>query len=240
MFPRPLRDRERELLEYVLPEGRPGYTMYREHLAAMVALGEGRRGAGNLVLGYPGSALDRDSALPPVMAYGMLETFREQYSITVREETGDQIDVEIVSSHQEELPDQFEEKRRWTYSLWLPGLPSPCSGEPVREVQVSDSVIFAIAAGEKRLWAHHRDTGVNHLIPVTNFYNELMIARHIRDPKTALDSSLLFTEPDRHADQDLRAAFIAYNAWKHRFDIPPDPVPPRVSAWKALTGRLHR
>ena len=46
----------------------------------------------------------------PVIAYGMVETTRDAFTITVREEVAAQINVEIVSRRGEEIPDHFEEK----------------------------------------------------------------------------------------------------------------------------------
>jgi hypothetical protein len=52
---------------------------------------------------------------------------------------------------------------------------------------------------------------VNHLIPVTNIYNELMIHKHIRDPKIALAYNKLFSELSDFSDADLSKAFASYN-----------------------------
>jgi hypothetical protein len=218
-FPRSLRVKERDIIESVLPVDRPGYRDLRETIGKMVVLGEGRRGPGNLILGYAPDVPDVSSPLASVVAFGMVETTREAYSVTVRECAGNQIDVEIVSSKEEELPDHFEEKRRWTYSSWEPGDPSPCSGERVREIKVDDSVTLAIAQKERRLWMHDRSTGLVHPIPVTNYYNELMIQQRIRDPEIALHSRLLFEKSEEYPDEQLRDAFIAYNAIRHRVEI---------------------
>ena len=61
-------------------------------------------------------------------------------------------------------------------------------------------------------------------IPITNFYNEIMLLKGIRDPEIALHSALLFTEPGRFTDEDLRSAFIAYNTIRQRVEIAP-PAP---------------
>ena len=220
-FPRALRPKERDIIESVLPLDRPGYRDLREMIGKMVVLGEGRRGPGNFVLGFASDDPDLSSPLSSVVAFGMIETTRDAYSVTVRECSGDQIDVEIVSSRAEAVPDHFEEKGRWTYSSWAPGRTSPCSGEPVREIPVDGSVTLAIAPGEGRLWIHGRSTGMVHPIPVTSYYNELMIRRRVRDPEIALDSRLFFDGPDTYSDEELRDAFIAYNAIRHRVEIRP-------------------
>jgi hypothetical protein len=215
-FPRPLRLKEQDLLESVLPFDRPGYKDVRQRLRSMLVIAQGRRGAGNIILGYHGRPADLTMPLPPVIAYGAVETTRGTFTISVGEIVDDQMDVEIVSGRSEEIPDYFEEKRRWTYSTWSPGQVSPATGAPVREVTVGTGLVLAVSRREKRLWIHDRSTGMVHLIPVTNFYNELMIHQHIRDPRVALAPARLFEDLDRHSDIDLRSAFVSSNAMKRR------------------------
>jgi len=237
-FPRPLRPKERELLESVLPIDRPGYRAVRAAIAAMSVIAEGRRGPGNLVLGAPGAVPDLAAPPAPVIACGMLESTREHFAVTVREPAGGQIDIEIVSGHLTEVPDHFEEKRRWSYSQWSPGDPSPESGAPVREVRVDRARTLAICVTDRRLWLHDGESGIVHPIPVTNYYNELMLLKSIRDPGTALRSSLLFEQVDRYADADLRAAFIAYNAVRRRVEIRTEPAPTTPGGLRALLRRV--
>jgi len=218
-YPRPLRAKEIDLLESVLPSDRSGYGEYRDLIAKMVVLGQGRRGKGNLVLGFTGDVADTTSPLASVIAYGVVQTTQDSYSVTVREYVGNQIDIEIVSGAGEEIPDHFEEKRRWTYSTWAPGMVSPASGLRVREVPIADHLVLAIAGEEKRLWVHDRKTGMNLLIPITNFYNELMLYKNIRDPKVALASRMFFENLPSFSDSDLRAAFIAYNKLRRKVDL---------------------
>lgn len=189
------------------------------HIAGMVVLGEGRRGKGNLVLGFEGDIPDNTSPLAAVVAYGVIETTRESYSITVREYVGKQIDVEIVSGTQQELPDHYEEKRRWTYSEWKPGQLSPATNASVREITVDENTILSIARHEKRLWVYSRTSGVVLLIPITNYYNELMLLKNIRDPKVALKSGLLFMNLESYTDADLAAAFHAYNKLRPKVQL---------------------
>lgn len=211
-YPRPLRAKELDLLQSVLPVERSGYRHYRELIAAMVVLGEGRRGAGNYVLGYPGDEPDNQSPLAPVVAYGVVETTRDQYSITVREQSARQVDVEIVSRRGEEIPDHFEEKGRWTYSRWQPGMGCPRDGTPVREVTIDADVVLALAPTDRRIWVWERPTGVVRPVPITNLSHALMRVKGVRDPEVALRPSLLFERLGMFTDDELRRSFIAYNA----------------------------
>ncbi len=218
--PRQLRPKERDAVEFVLPADHPGYGEYRSIIAGMSVIGPGRRGAGNFVLGIPGDTPDITSPLASVIAYGMIETTNDTFTITIREHIGRQIDVEIVGSKGEEIPEHYEEKKRWTYSIWLPGAPSPASEAMPREVKVNDALTLALVPEEKRMWLHDSVTKMNLLIPITNYYNELMLHKSIREPKIALKSNLLFEQLGSYSDEDLRSAFLAYNRIHKKVDVP--------------------
>jgi hypothetical protein len=235
-----LRPKELDLLETVLPVDRPGYRGLRDRLESMMVLGEGRRGEGDLILGLPGDPPDSESPLPPVVAYGMVETTRGAFTISVREEAGNQINVEIVSGSGSGIPDHFEEKRRWTYSWWVPGEVSPATGAPVREVFIEAGVTLAFAPAEKRIWIHERSSGIVRLIPITNYYNELMIRRGIRDPRIALVPSLFWKDLRSYSDDDLLRAFVAYNTLRQRVPLHVDSPPVRRSGIPLFIRQLFR
>jgi hypothetical protein len=111
------------------------------------------------------------------------------------------------------LPDQFEERGRWTYSTWMPGDPCPATGRVVREVQLSESgdLLLALATGKQVLWVFDQRSMMNTLVPVTNFYNELMLLKGERDPGRALNHKLLFDAMETFTDAELRDAFTRYN-----------------------------
>jgi hypothetical protein len=223
-FPRQLRPKERDALTFVLPEHSVGYNRYRKLIDTMIVLAEGRRGKGNIVLGKRGDKADITSPLASVIAYGAIETTLDTFTITVRELVDEQIDVEIVGSRNDEIPYHYEEKRRWTYSTWEPNQSSPATGAAVREVRINDTLTLAVVQQEKRLWLHDAATLMNHLIPITNFYNELMLHKHIRDPNVALKSPMFWNELEKYSDGDLRAAFIAYNSVRKKVDIKAEEV----------------
>ena len=239
-YPRPLRPKELDLMETVLPVDRPGYRALRDRLESMTVLGEGRRGEGDLVLGPPGDLPDTISRLSPVIAYGMVETTRDAFTISVREEAGNQINVEIVSGSGKGIPDNYEEKRRWTYSWWSPGEVSPATGTPVREVSIGAGVTLAFAPVEKRIWVHERYGGIVRLIPITNYYSELMIRKGIRDPRIALVPSLLWKDLKSFSDEDLLRAFVAYNALRHHVPLQVDFPPDRRSGIPLFIRQLFR
>jgi hypothetical protein len=222
-YPRPLTARERAWLEWILPADRPGYARYRDLLASLAVIGQGRRGEGEVILGPQGAAPDLNPPLGPVFSYGAIETNFGTISVTFREPVDGQISLEIVSHRSESVPEEFEEARRWTYASWNPGDPCPQCRTSVRETGMratgSGRFVLAVCAEDRRLWVYDEATRVSRLIPVTNFYNEIMLHKNIRDPKIALDSRRFFADLARYSDADLALAFRTYNALKTKVHV---------------------
>lgn len=236
-FPRPLTQVERDLIAWVLPVVSPGYSALRTMLLDhFLVIGQGRRGEGEILLALPGSEPDVITPLPPVFAYGVVECKSDSIYVTVRELFEGQVSAEFVAGRSDQLPEQIVEVRRWTYSEWAPGRTCPQCGIAPREVELRTGTgqlfVLAICKGDKRIWLHDGSQLVNLLIPATNFYNELMLRKNIRDPKIALNHNLLFGQLDRYSDADLVHAFATYNVLKTRvhaeggFVVPPEPVQP--------------
>ncbi len=91
----------------------------------------------------------------------------------------------------------------------------------VREIViVPDKYVLAISQVEKRIWVYGFETGINYLIPLSNFYNQLMIYKNIRDPKIALKPNLFFEKlQSEYTDIELRNTFITYNKYLRKLDI---------------------
>ena len=214
-FPRELSGLERDLLLWMLPAERPGYNEYRGFVEGWKVIAPGRRGEGNYILGPVGERADNESPLPQILAYGVVEAASTSLSVTLRERLENQVEFEIQSIRGRFEPAQFQETRRWTYSNWLPGMECPNCRRPVREIPMASgkgqSYALAVCSHDERIWVHDRQSGVNHLIPVSNFYNELMLHRNIRDPKVALDAKNLFRDLKKYSDADLKHAFRTYN-----------------------------
>jgi hypothetical protein len=224
-----LTERERDLLWWVLPADRPGYAEVRSRIASMTVVAAGRRGEGDLVLAPSGHPADLDGPLSSVIAFGAFAGDRGRGSVTVREEVGGQIDVEIVD------PGQSPGEVRWTYSGWQPGQPCPQCADRPREVTMStrsgSPVTLAICARDRRIWVHIAGNGMCRPIPVTLFYSELMRRTGIRDPKVALRADRLFEAPGSFSDEDLTVAFVSYNHVRAKLadDDPLIPPTPRRS-----------
>jgi hypothetical protein len=221
VFPRPLSEREWELIEWVLPADRPGYRMYRNLLKELQVIGPGRWGEGNLVLGTPGEKPDTSGPMERIFANGTLETGEGTITISVHEYAAGQLEVQIACPGNEEIPDTTSVLRRVTYSTWQPGDACPFCEREIRSVFIrSDEpvAVLVFCTHNGMMWVHDAGSGVNHPIPHTNYYNELMLHKHIKDPSVALNSKNLFTMLGNYTDDDLRNAFIRYNAIWHRID----------------------
>ena len=223
VYPRPLTSFEKETLLWLLPEDRPGYKMYRRYVESWSVVGEGRRGLGNYILADPGTVPDKESPLPQVFAYGMIESDSTSISATLRELLEDQLEFEIINVHGDEIPPSFVEKRRWNFSRWVPSQACPMCLGSLREVMIrresGPSATLAICAADKRLWIFDDKEGVNHLIPVTNFHNAIMLHKGIRDPEKALEAVNFFKDLRTFSDYDLTAAFVQYNKLRRKIDL---------------------
>lgn len=215
-FPRRLSSREKEWLFSVLPSDRLGYNIYREKIEDLFVIGRGRFGDTDFVLGKKEESVDETMPPVPVFAIGSLIYKETEVYVVIHEEFEGQIEFDISRTGGKILPPQLSEIKRWSYSSWRPGQNAPGDNSKVREVHlVPGSVVLAIASEHKRIWVYEAGTGINHLIPVTNFFNEVIRVKHIRDPKLALNSKLVFDPSFELSDQDLGAAFLIYNKyWK--------------------------
>jgi hypothetical protein len=222
-FPRDLTPLERDLLLWLLPADRPGYREYRSLISVWRVAAQGRRGEGNVILAPSTTNIDNDSPLPQVFAYGIVEMPTGAIVATIRERLGDQLEVEIVNLRGESLPGELNETRRWTYSTWLPGQPCPMCSGVLREVTLQTdkgrTLVLALCRRDERIWVYDAISGVNHPIPLTNFYNELMLHANVRDPKIALNSKRLFMDLHSYSDASLSRAFASYNKLKTKIQF---------------------
>ena len=222
-FPRSLTPFESQSLLWLLPPDRPGYNSYWKYVLDWQVVAEGRRGTGNYILGAPGIVPDIDSPLPQVFAYGLIEGKNASISVTLRELLEDQLEYEIVSLKGETIPQDFSERRRWTFSLWSPSHPCPSCQSTPREVKIRREAgcdaTLAFCRADKRVWIFDGQDGVNHLVPVTNFHNALVLQKNIRDPNVALPADNLFKFLNTYSDADLTAAFVHYNKLRKKVEL---------------------
>ncbi|OIP60886.1 MAG: hypothetical protein AUK34_05905 [Ignavibacteria bacterium CG2_30_36_16] len=219
MFPRELYNSEKEILFYLLPEKKPGYNCYRKKISAMFVIGNGRFGDTNKIIGSAESTIDLSAASTPVFALGTIYEPGKKIDVLIHEEMDGQIEFDIS----EKKDASIIRNSVWSYSQWQPGSKAPGDNADVREIIIlNDLYTLAIATSHKKLWLHSSETGVNHIIPVTNFYNYLMLVKNIRETKIVLKPDLFFINQKNYQDNELKSAFILYNKYFKRVKIKED------------------
>jgi hypothetical protein len=233
-----LDDGETALLRWLLPAGAPGYRAVLERILGLSILGHGRWGDGDYLLGEPGGVVDLSGPMERIFAHGVVEHGPARRTVTVHEEAGGQIEIQFSVHGDEHDATLAPETRRYSWSEWRPGQPSPRARGSVREIPLPRPVagavpLFVIAPGDEKLWLHDPATGVNHLIPHTGFYNELMRAARIRDAQRVFAPKLLFTEHARYGDAEFLTAFARYSAAYNIFrtSVFSPAAPPQRRTW---------
>lgn len=215
-----LSENEKEILFSVLPESKPGYKFFREKIEELVVIGSGRFERANRILGKPGSVPDLNIPSTPVFASGTIFCKETEIDVVIHEMIDDEIEFDIATTTQFDLSENFEVISKWSYSDWNPGDKAPKDNSIVREIIViPGKYVLALAPAHKKIWMHNINTGVNHLIPVSNFYNQLMMVKDEKKSEIALNPGLFFKTLDSYSDRELISAFITYNKYLRRFEI---------------------
>ena len=208
------------LLFSVLPENKNGYNSYRNKINNLVVTGSGRFGGGNFVLGKKGTEPDLSFPSSPVFAIGTNVYKEATIDITIHEELDEEIEFDISARKQSSFPEALTEIKKWNYSEWNPGDKAPNDNSFVREIIISKGeYLLVIAPTHKKIWLHEYKSGINFLIPLTNFYNELMRVSNIKDASIALKPTSFFENIDKFNDNQLMLAFFSYNRYLRKFDI---------------------
>ncbi|OFX47274.1 MAG: hypothetical protein A2279_12370 [Stygiobacter sp. RIFOXYA12_FULL_38_9] len=219
-FPRELTSQEKELLLTALPENKIGYKHYRDKIERMVVLGNGRFGGGNFILGPIDSELDLESKSTPIFAISKIVYDDHEIYVTIHHESEDQIEIDIQNFELTPKINEMKEIYRWTYSNWSPGQKAPYDNSAVREIHlILKSLVLVIASEHRKIWVYSAKDEVNYLIPVTNFYNELMLIMDERNPEVALNPNRLFIHLDEYSDEKLGQAFLLYNKYWNRIEV---------------------
>ena len=217
-FPRELTSQEKLLLFSVLPDEKPGYRAYREKIDKLAVTGYGRSKNNNFILGNKNTIPDLSFSSSPVFTAGIVTIPGDEIDIMIHEEVDDEIEFDLSLKNSDVIQVDFELIDKWSYSNWNPGDKSPNDQKEVREIIISpDKYILVFAPTHKKIWMHVFENGVNNLIPLTNFYNELMGFKRIKDPGEALNPRSFFQKLDEFSDYELMNAFVLYNKYMKRF-----------------------
>ena len=221
IFPRNLTEIEKQLLFAVLPSNKIGYNSYREKINNLMVISFGRFGGTNFILGCKGDIPDFSISSSPIFAIGTVTTNFGKIDVLIHEEDDGMIEVDISGVNENDFTNELIIKRCDTFSNWIPGDKSPYDNLSVKEVLIEENkYVLAISLSQKKIWLHDFKTGVNHLIPLTNYYNELMRFKNIREPEIALRPKLFFESVNKYADIDLKMALYKYDNYLHKFKLP--------------------
>jgi len=242
IYPRALTPPEKELLFYVLPEDGKTYASYREKVASMLVIGEGRFGEGNYVLGYEGDEPDLSYSSLPMFACGQIEFEGAKVQISMHELYDNKIEFSINNIMADTIPEGVKEIKRWSYSYWKPGSPSPVDSDKLREVEIFDikrEMVLVLSPASRTIWLYEKASGVNWIIPVTNFLNEMLRGNTRIDRTKGLDISYVFSNLKIFKDDDFRKALVQYNKHWRRVDLSRLDSKPFLEK-KGLFGKILR
>lgn len=223
MYPRKLNEQEKEWLLFLLPSERPGYKLYRDKLESICIIGEGRFGEGNYILGYEGDEPDLSYSSLPMFATGQI-IFKEcTIQISIHELYDNKIEISINNISGEGIPVQLTELSRWTYSNWLPGNSSPFENDKLRGINLLSGerkVVLAISLKMRTIWVYDSISGINYIIPLTNFLNELLRGNTKIDRTKGVNINYIFENMDLFSDDDFVKAFVQYNKQYRKINLP--------------------
>lgn len=216
-FPRLISETEIKLLFSILPAEKSGYLEYRNIIPKLFIIGEGRFGNGNLILGAKDKKPDLTLSSSQVYALGSIFTKTRKYDVIIHSMDEGMMEFQIDPFPIEE---EIEVESLISYSYWNPGMNAPEDDSRVYEYEIKkDEFTLAIAPSSKKIWLHDKNTGVNHIIPVSNFFNELMRLKNIKDDHLLRKPSQFFDEIQKYSSLDIKLAFLLYNKYLRRFNL---------------------
>jgi hypothetical protein len=219
-FPRELYNYEREILFSVLPESKNGYKKYRQRINEMKVIGQGRFGGGNFVLGFEGDEVEFDIPSASVFASGIVICNGIKFDVTIHEDEENQIEYDISPFGKINPEDEIKIDSVMSLSFWNKSDNSPYANIPVKEfVVLKEKYFLVIDQSAKKIWMNNPETGINHIIPLTNFYNELMRFKNIREHNIALKPGRFFDDLDKYSEHDIVSAFLMYDKYMNRFNL---------------------
>lgn len=219
-IPRKLNDGELQLIFKLLPSKKEKYAAYRNYIIELYLIGVTRFGDGNYILAAKNDSVDVTSPASNIFANGIVETNRSKYDISIHEIFENQIELDFISRDGNFVNDNEQIISTFTYSNWEPGDKSPITNESVKEIHlIKNEIIIAISESEKKIWVHEKESGYNSLIPLTNFYNEIIRVKGERNPDVALNQQLFFERPELFSDEEIAQGFLLYNKFMKKINL---------------------
>jgi hypothetical protein len=219
-FIRDLTPKEKKLLLALLPKNRKGYAEYRSKINSYKIIGFRNKKKNNFFLGNENSKFDLTLLSAPVFACGSYKKYEKEIYVVIHQELENIIEVDISLDGVDEIPDDLSDWTFGSYSNWMPGKKAPNDNSQVREIHIiKNKLVVVIAPIHKKVWVYEHNSGINYLIPVTNFYNEIMRIKKIKDPKIALDPNRIFSKTNEFSDEEIGQGLLLYNKYLRRINI---------------------
>ncbi len=210
---RKLTDREFFLISEILPPERKGYSEYRKKILDLFVVEEDSDG--EIILGNKDEKFYDEDEKTNTFALGYVAFEGRKFYVVIYEELNNFIKVAINDVGKAEGNGLI-----WSYSNWQPGMKAPADSSKVREVHlVKNKLVIAIAPVHKKIWLYEKQSGVNHILPVSNFYNEIMRARGERNPAVVSHPKRIFERLDEFTDEEIGQGFLLYNEYLNKFEI---------------------
>lgn len=221
-YPRKLTEQEKDWLYYLLPAERKGYAEYRKKLEGMQVIGEGRFGEGNYILGYEKDVPDPSYPSLPVFACGQILFEKCTVQVTIHEEHDNKVEYSINNINGEGLPEGQKEKSRWSNSYWKPGEKSQFNNNELREIEVTKNkgeIVIVLSKVNPSICIYEEETGINHIIPATNYLNELLRGKTNIDKTKGVNVKYVMDHNEIFKDEDYIKAFVQYSKQWRKIDL---------------------
>lgn len=119
------------------------------------------------------------------------------YEFTFFEKSDDTLAIEFDVK----VADNYND---YSLACWKPGDLSPFGGELITTELPGSRLVLVRDKAVKRVWIFDAGKNINFILPVTSFYNNLMIVKEVKDPETAFNYDNLFT--NEFTENQLTAA----------------------------------
>ncbi|RPI18297.1 MAG: hypothetical protein EHM58_06120 [Ignavibacteriae bacterium] len=221
-FPRKLTALEIEQLNFLLPENIDVYNKYRIRIKSLYVIGQGRLGEGNYILGKIGDVPDLSYSSLPVFASGQIVYEDAKVQVTLHEEFDEQIEFSINIIAGDNVSEDSKVTGGWTYSTWKPGDKSPFTGDELRTVNIAEKkneMLLVLSKVNHSIWLYEDAKQYNHIIPVTNFINELLRGNTSIDRTKGINMNYIFDNLNKFKDGDFVKALVQYNKQWHKVNL---------------------
>ncbi|MFZ6034495.1 MULTISPECIES: hypothetical protein [Melioribacter] len=217
---------EKQWIYAILPENKPGYKSIRDKIKNAFVLrrqplsDDPVQDSYKLILAPESCTVNNtaDTYATTPISTGKIKYENMEVYLAVSSFEDDVFEIEISKDQSNDSPGKLLNVE--TFAKWEPGMKAPFDNSEVREIEaVKNKYTLAIAPALKRIWLYEYATGINYLIPLSNFFNELTRSKNIQSPEIVGNPNYLFTNLNKFEDADFIRGLYFYNKYIRRLDI---------------------